>query len=350
MIREDTMGKLKALVTAETIPSILEANLGDIIDFTYDGYAIDHEVMSQETLISVISGYDILICEYDTISRAVLDAAENLKMIICCRGGVKSVVDLDAAMEKGIIVCNNGGRNAEAVTDMTMGYILDLTRNISQTSQMIHSKVLTADISTKPQEYQDTVWGLDNNSPFIKYRGRSINHMTLGIIGFGNAGKLLAKKADAFGMKILAYDPYSDFKDKPEYVDIANWNTVISESDIISVHCVLTPQTKNMFSKKEFDKMKDNSYFINTSRGELVVEEDLVNALKTRKLAGAALDVTRKEPISADSILIGVDNLIITPHIAGSADDVQFCGTKMIVESLNDFINGKKPRNYVVYR
>lgn len=344
------MSKMKALVTAEVIRSALEDKFSDNIDFTYAGYSLDHNVMPHEELIRIIPEYDILICEYDTISEDVFQAANNLKLIICCRGGVKSVIDLDKAMENGVIVCNNAGRNAGAVTDMVIGYMLDLTRNISKTNQLIHSKELTSDRSTKPDEYRDTVWGLDNDSPFIRYRGRSINHMTLGIVGFGHAGKLLARKASVFGMKILAYDPYADFKDKPEYVEIATWEKVLSESDILSVHCALTPQTKNMFAKREFDEMKQDAYFINTSRGELVVEEDLVDALSAGKLAGAALDVTRKEPIPFDSVLVGAPNLLITPHIAGSSDDVQMCGTDMIIDSLCNFIDGKKPNNCVVYR
>lgn len=344
------MAKLKALVTAEVVKSLLENALSDSIDFSYAGYHLDHNVMPHEELISKIADYDILICEYDTISAEVFDAAKNLKIIVCCRGGVKSVVDLERAMETGVIVCNNGGRNAGALTDMVMGYILDMTRNITKTNNLIHSGVLTSDVSTKPKEYQDTVWGLDDNSPFIMYRGRSVNHMTLGIIGYGHTGRLLAEKASAFGMKILAYDPYSNFENKPEYVASVHWEQILAESDIISVHCVLTPQTKNMFSKPVFDQMKNGAYFINASRGELVVEEDMVEALKSGKLAGAALDVTRREPIPANSPLLGAPNLLITPHIAGSAEDVQYCGTQMVVDSLQDYLRGKKPQNCVVYR
>lgn len=343
------MDKLKALVTAEVIKEELES-LREWIDFSYEGYCINHVVMPQEELKRRITEYDILICEYDTVSADVLAVAEKLKLIICCRGGVKTVIDLDAAMERGIIVCNNDGRNAGAVTDMAMGYILDLTRNITLTNNLIHNKVITADESTKPEEYRDTVWGLDAQSPFIKYRGRSVNHMTLGLVGYGHAGRLLADKAHAFGMKILAYDPYSNFENKAEYVEPCTWEMLLKQSDVISLHCVLTPQTKNMFSKKVFEQMKDGAYFINTSRGELVVEEDMVEALVNGKLAGAAIDVTRKEPISSEHFLIGVENLIITPHIAGSSEDVQYCGTKMVVQSINDFLKGKKPSNAVVYK
>ena len=339
---------MKALVTAEVNREVLERGLSGKVDFTYDGYFLNHDVMPHKELVERVKGYDILICEYDTVDEAVFNAADKLKLLICCRGGVKSVVDLDRAKEKGVTVCNNAGRNAGAVTDIAMGFIIDLTRNITKTSNLIHNRILTADKSTKPEEYADTVWGLDGKSPFIMYRGHSICHMTLGIVGYGHAGKLMAEKAHAFGMKILIYSPHAESAEKPDYVRVAGWQELLQESDVISVHCSLTPQTKDMFSSREFSRMKPGAYFINTARGECVVEEDLVAALRSGQLGGAALDVTRKEPVSADSILVGAPNLIVTPHIAGSADDVQFCGTNMVLESLRDYLEGRKPRNCVV--
>lgn len=340
------MKKFKALVTAEVIKEKFEV-LSDKIEFIYDGYNLDHEVMPPDELIVKVKDIDILICEYDMITSDVLDAAKNLKIIICCRGGVKSVIDLDAAAARGITVCNNAGRNAEAVTDMTIGYILDLTRNISYTNSLIHNKVITSDESSKPKEYKDTVWGLDKNSPFIRFRGKSLNYMTLGIVGFGHAGRLVAKKASAFGMKIIACDPF--IKDyKIDDVRIVSLKKLLKESDIISLHCTLTSDTANMFSYEQFAAMKDGAYFINTARGEIVDEDALMDALESGKLAGAAMDVARKEPISSDSRLLKYDNLILTPHIAGSAYDVQATGTRMITDSLEDWLLGNKPRNCVI--
>ncbi len=343
------MEKLKALVTAEVIKPILET-LSDRIDFEYAGYNIDHDVMPRDELKRRVKDIDVLICEYDTIDAEIFDCAEKLKFIVCCRGGVKTVIDLDKAMENGVIVCNNAGRNANAVSDMTMGYILDLTRNITLTTNLIHNRVITTDVKSKPEEYRDTVWGLDNNSPFIRFRGGSVNHMTLGIVGFGHAGRLVAEKAKAFGMRILAYDPYISPDSVPEYAELVKFDTLLKESDIISLHCVVTPQTKHLFKAAEFEKMKNTAYFINTARGELVDENDLIESLNSGKIAGAAIDVTAVEPIASDCPLLDAKNLIITPHIAGSSFDVQVQGTNMAVESLTDWLNDKKPKNCVVYR
>lgn len=342
------MEKLKALVTAEVIRPILEAACGESVDFYYDGYTNDHNVMEHTKLCKIIKDFDILICEYDTISKDVFEAAKRLKIIICCRGGVKSVVDLDEAKERGIIVCNNGGRNAAAVADIVMGYLVAMTRNVISSNEAIHKNIITRDQSTKPKEYRDTVWGLDNDSPFIKYRGRSLNHMTLGIFGFGNVGHLVAERARAFGMRIIICHPFNAHKDIPDYVEDVSWKDFLEQSDIISVHCLLSPESKDMFNKDVFNKMKDGAYFVNTARGELVIEEDLIEALKSKKLEGAAIDVTRKEPISPDSPLVGCPNLIITPHIAGSSEDVQICGTNMVCNSLKDYLKGIYPAHRVV--
>lgn len=336
------MIKIKALVTAEIVKERLEDALGDQIEFIYAGYNLDHVVMPHDELCKKIKDYDVLICEYDTISKDVFEAAEKLKLIICCRGGVKSVVDLDEAKRRGIIVCNNIGRNAGSLSDLVMGFIFDLTRNITKTSNLIHSKVLVGADSTKPKEYQDVVWGLDNNSPFIKYRGRSINHMTIGIVGYGHTGRAIAHKANLFGMRVLAYSPHFAAANAPNYVQSVAFDELLEKSDIVSANCSVNDATRDLFNAKTFAKMKDGAYFINTARGEIVVEEDLVEALKSGKLAGAALDVTRKEPIPVDSPLVGCPNLLVTPHIAGSADDVQACGTHMVIESLMAYLEGSR--------
>ena len=337
------MPRINVLVTAELVRETLEEALGDRLEFIFDGYGINHVVMPHDELCKKIRDVDLLICEYDTISKDVFEAAERLKLIVCCRGGVKSVVDLQEARRRGIIVCNNIGRNAGSLSDLVMGFILDLTRCITKTNNLIHSGVLTGSASTKPKEYKDVVWGLDNNSPFIRYRGRSINHMTLGVFGYGHTGRAVAQKANLFGMRVIAHSPHFTTANAPNNVQPVSFDEMLLQSDIISVNCTVNDVTRNLFSRSVFEKMKDGSYFINTSRGDVVVEEDLVLALKSGKLAGAALDVTRNEPIPEDSPLVGAPNLIITPHIAGSADDVQTCGTQMVVESLLAYLEGVKP-------
>lgn len=339
------MKKYKALVTAEVCKDKLKQYRE--IDFEFDGYNINHIVMNKRDLIKKIVDKDILICEYDTIDSDIMDAAKKLKLIICCRGGYKSVIDMESAKRKKIMVCNMAGRNANAVSDMVIGYIIDMTRNLTLTNNLIHNKIITSDVSTKPFEYKDTVWGLDESSPFIKYRGDSINHMTLGLIGYGRVGKLVSKKAKCFGLKVYAYDPYVDKNKCPKYVSFVELDQLLKKSNIVSLHCNVNSDNKYMCNADFFEKMQKNSYFINTSRGELVVEEELIKNLKNNKLKGAAIDVTIKEPISSNSDLLTTNKLIITPHIGGSSLDVQIEGTKILVKTLNDWLKNKVPTNCI---
>lgn len=341
------MNKLKVLVTAELLRDRMNI-VGSDFELEYAGYAIDREVMPQEELKQRIADKDILICEYDTIDEDILSSANHLKLIVCCRGGVGSVIDIQSAKRRGIVVCNTPGRNADAVADLTIGYIFDLTRNITKSSNLIHSGILVGEISSKPAEYKDTVWGLGNDSPFIKYRGRSINQMMLGIVGFGYAGRALAKKASALGMRIAVYSPYVVAANVPSYVSVVSLDELIRESDIVSVNCALNNETLNMFNASVFTSMKAGAYFINTSRGEIVVEEDLVAALVSGKLAGAAIDVTRQEPVPPNSLLRNAPNLIVTPHIGGSSDDVQRQGTEMVVNALLAWRNGGRIANCIL--
>lgn len=335
------MKRIKALVTADMDISALN-EFDNAIEFIRDGYAIDYNVMPHKELANIIKNYEILICEYDTIDAEVLKNAENLKLIICCRGGIKSVVDVDLAEKMGIKVFNTMGRNANAVSDFTMAFILDMTRNVMKADRLIQSRQITTAVSTKPKEYKDTVWGLDSSTPFIKLRGKSINHMTLGIFGFGCAGKLVAKKANTFDMKILVCDPYINEKDAPDYVSFVSKEQLLKNSDVISLHCNVSADKSKLIAKAEFDMMKDGAYFINTARGELLDEAALIEALYSEKISGAALDVTAVEPIASDSPLLDAPNLILTPHIAGSSFDVQFQGALIVKKILEDYLKGEK--------
>ena len=136
----------------------------------------------------------------------------------------------------------------------------------------------------------------------------------------------------------------------PEYVELVKFERLLNSSDIISLHCVATPQTKGMFGEEQFAKMKKGSFFINTARGELIDEKALIAALNNGHLAGAAIDVTIVEPIASNSSLLNAKNLIITPHIGGSAYDVQVVGTQMLEEDLEAWLNERKPKNCVVYK
>jgi D-3-phosphoglycerate dehydrogenase len=338
---------LKALVTAEIIKEEL-LKLQDAIDFQFDGYCVDHKMLDPEEFKKKCEDVDVIISEFDTISEEVLFSAKNLKLIICCRAGVNTVIDLDAAKRRGVMVCNNVGRNASSAADFTIALILDLVRNISKTNQLIHDRVLTTSKKTMPLEYQDSLWGLSGDSPYIEFRGRSLSNMTLGLVGFGCVGQLVAKRAHMFGMRVIISDPNVDSSTIPKGIERVNFETLLKRSDIVSLHCSGNPQLKHMISFEEFKMMKGSAYFINIARGNLVNEEALLQALNNGYIKGAALDVISSEPMPPDHPLLEAKNLIITPHIAGSSTETQYEGTRMVIDALKNFLQGIPPKNCII--
>ena len=340
------MKKLKVLVTADINREEMDAIDG--INVEYAGYVLDYNVLDHGLLVEKCKDKDILVSEYDTVDKDVMDKAANLKLIVCCRGGVKSVVDLNEAKKRNIYVCNTPGRNANPVSDMTVGMLIDIARNISKASMQIFNREITTDSGSKPLEYKDTVWGLDAESPFIKLRGQQLKDRVLGLVGFGAVGRLVSEKVKPFGIKVVVYDPFINPDTLPKDIRLVpQIDDLVGMSDFISLHCAVTKETEGMFNAGMFSKMKDGAFFINTARGVLVNEADLVEALNSGKLGGAAMDVSCVEPIPSDSPLLSARNLVLTPHIAGSSQEVKDEGTRMVIESIRTFLAGKEPANCV---
>ncbi len=257
-------------------------------------------------LDDLIEDCDVLMVHFCPVPKKLIDKAKNLKAIITCRGGLEHI-NVEAATEKNIPVVNVI-RNAVPVTEFTIGLMLSVTRNIAASHMdMINGKWTKV---FPNQEYVST-----------------LSNLVVGLVGMGNIGIEMAIRLKSFGCKIIAYDPYLDrerikrndledcvsFKEKIE--------EVFSEADIVSLHMRLVPATEKMIDKKLFSLMKPTSYFINGARGGLINQEDLIDALKNKKIAGAALDVFDTEPLAENSELRNFKNVTLTPHIAGATVD-----------------------------
>lgn len=337
------MPKLKTLITADIDLDMLRA-LDDRLETEICGYALDRQVLNATDLHSRCKDAEILICEYNTVDRALIEGSPRLKFIACCRGGVGSAVNLEAATERGIAVSHTPGRNANSVCDFIIGLIVDLSRNITKTNNLIKSRAITSEEGSAPSGYRDTVWGMDKDSPFVKYKGIGLGGKMVGIIGFGRIGRLLAAKVRHFGMRVQVYDPYYEVnEEKDKGLQLSSLHELLATSDFVSLSCSVTEETREMISRDELELMKSTAYLINTARGALVNEQDLIWALDTGQLAGAALDVTLVEPIQPDNPLIDLDNIILTPHLAGSSDEVRTATSAMIFRSIQDYLNGKVP-------
>ena len=337
--------KVKTLITADFDLAYIQ-KFRHRLEIEIDGYALERKVLSPEKLRTKCKNIEILISEYETIDRTLIEASQKLQFIGCCRGGVGTAVDIEATTERGIIVTYTPGRNSNAVADFIIGLLLDLTRNITRTNNLIKNRKITTHKGSAPSFYKDTVWGLDENSPFVRYRGTSLKGKNIGVIGFGRRGKLVAEKAKVFGLQILVYDPfYNERINNYNDVKITKFENLLKESDFISLNCSLTDETKGLISRRELSLMKSTVYLINTGRGALINEADLCWALKNRKIAGAALDVVQIEPIPPNNPLLDINNVILTPHIAGSSEEVKKVTSKMMAKNVEYFLAGQVPEN-----
>lgn len=274
-----------------------------------------------QELIEAISDADFLIVHFAPVSEKVISASKKLKMIGCIRGGYENV-NVEAAKKKGITVLNAPGRTTGAVADFTMGLILCLTRKIPEFCTSLKQGVWkTVDRANMPQ---------------------NLEGKTLGLVGFGNIGRAVAIRAKGFGMNMLAYDPYVKEVSPDLNTRLVDLETLLRESDIVSVHARLTPATKHMIGMAQFRLMKKTAYFVNTARSGLVDEKALLDALEKKLIAGAAIDVFDEEPLSKDSRFMKLDNVIITPHMAGSTIDTFLNGPRMMVKEIRRLLRGEK--------
>lgn len=276
-----------------------------------------------------IGDAEIILTNKTPVSREVIDACPRLKYIGLLATGY-NVVDVKAAKEAGIIVTNIPTYGTDAVSQYAIALLLELCHHIGE-----HSDCVKRGDWTKNQDW--CFW----NHPLIELAGK-----TMGIIGFGRIGQGTARIAQALGMKVLAYDTYQNPQLVSETCTYASLDQVFASSDVIALHCPLFPETEGIINKDTIDKMKDGVMIINNSRGPLIVESDLRDALNSGKVAGAAVDVVSAEPISMDNPLLDADNCIITPHIAWAPKESRQRLMDLAVENLHAFLSGA-PQNVV---
>lgn len=278
-----------------------------------------------EKMIRYGKEIDIFMGLFVPVSSKVMEAMPNLRIIGLSRAGLENV-NLDEATKRGILVFNVQGRNAHAVSDYAVGMMLAECRNIARAHHAI-----------KSGKWQKT---FANSEAIPELTGR-----TIGLIGFGHIGRLVAKKLSGFDVRILVYDPYTS-REAIEQAGCqqAELKDVMEKSDFVSIHARLTEQNKNMIGKKEIGMMKPTTYLINTGRAGLVDQEALIEALQAKKIMGAALDVFTTEPLEGDSPFLQLDNVTLTTHIAGTTTDALMNSPNLLMEDIARFLSGEKAR------
>lgn len=272
---------------------------------------------SEDDIIRIAKDADALIVQYANINKRIIKSLRKCKVIARYGIGVNNI-DITAATEHKIFIVNVQGYCFDEVSDHTIALVLACIR-----------KVVILNNSVKKGK-----WDFKISEPIFR-----LKNMKLGLVGFGNIARMVSLRAQAFGLSILSYDPYvSSSVMTQNNVKKVNLEDLLAESDIISLHLPLTKDTKYMFTEKEFKLMKDTAFIINTGRGPLIKEKDLYRALKEEWIAGAGLDVTEEEPISLNSNLLKLDNIIITPHVSfyseESLRDLQRSAAKGVAQVL----------------
>jgi D-3-phosphoglycerate dehydrogenase / 2-oxoglutarate reductase len=340
------MNKYKTVVTASIIENEL-IRLREYCDVNITGWVKNGRIFNEDEMIEILQDTDILIVSYENITKKVLQSAKKLKLIGCPRGNPVNI-DVKAASDLGTPVIYTPGRNANSAAEFTIGLILAELRHIARAyHSMKAGKYLgepVKNIYNTPHQ-NDVMWNIDKDSPYKKFRGYELRGRTLGLIGLGNIGRRVAKFAKAFDMNVIAYDPYCSKEDaKKIMVKIVSLSTLLKSADFVSIHCKVTEETIGLIGDKELSLMKSNAYIINTARASIIKQDALIQVLENKKIAGAALDVYWYEPIPSNHPLLNVENVTLTPHIAGASDDVPIFQSKMIIEDVIRWINGEKPK------
>jgi len=271
-----------------------------------------------DDVLADLAGFEILVVQFAPVGRRLLAALTDLKVIGVLRGGTENV-DTACATARGICVLNTPGRNARAVAECTLGLILGEIRNLARSHAALKAGQWRRDFP---------------NSDAIP----ELNGKTVGLIGYGGVGQLVAHYLHAFGSRVLAYDPY--VTGNPAGVELVDLETLLRQADVISLHARLTEENRGLLGAAQFALMKPNAILVNTARSGLIVEQALVDALRQRRIMGAALDVFDVEPLPPDHPLLHLDNVTITPHLAGSTIDSFYNSPVRMAGQLRALLSG----------
>jgi len=266
------------------------------------GLTVDEKIdLTVEQLKLEIANYDAIVIRSATKLRAeVIDAATNLKLIVRAGVGLDNV-DVDYAKGKGISVRNTPAASSNSVAELALGHLISLARYISRGT-----------VSAKGGKWEKKA-----------LKGIEIDGKTLGIVGIGRIGQSLARKAQALGMKVVAYDKFVDKSPLPEIVTMVPFDELLATSDFISLHIPFDPKVGAAIGRAEIEKMKDGVRLLNCARGGVIDEDALAAALARGKVGGAALDVFAVEPPASDNPLFAQENVSFTPHIGASTVEAQ---------------------------
>ena len=300
----------------------------DWLNDTVDEYTV-YDSTPQEKVIERCKDADIVVTNKKLITKEIIDSLPSLKFIATLSTGY-NVVDIKAARERNIPVSNIPAYSTDGVAQLVFALLLEMTNSVA-----VHNE------SVKQGD-----WCRCEHFCYWKTPLTELRNKVFGIIGFGKIGSAVANIANAFGMKVIAYSPNTRTYDGFGNVEFTDKERVIAESDVISLHCPLTEETEAMVDMAFLKKMKSSAFLINTSRGPVIVEKDLADALNEGIIAGAGLDVLSQEPADESNPLLKCEKCIITPHIAWASLEARTRLMSIFRENVEAFLSGN-PTNVV---
>jgi len=273
-------------------------------------------------------GADVLIVEADLVHSEVLEHCP-LRLIGCCRGEPVNI-DLDLAAERGIPVFHTPGRNADAVADLTVCFILGLLRRLPACNDTYRGGASRIDTAG------------DFLALYTHLTGRELCGVTVGLVGLGAVGREVAGRLVPFKTRVLAYDPY--VSSAPPGVTLCGLEELLRQVDVLSLHAPVTPETTGLLSRERLTLLRPGTLLVNTARAALTDEDAVYELLQSGHLGGAALDVLAQEPLQPDNRFFALPNVILTPHIGGATVDVTRHQSEIVVDAIEAHLRGERPR------
>lgn len=283
------------------------------------------ESHDEDELAGAAEDADIILTCYTNITARVINAAPNLKGIVKYGVGTDAI-DIEAATAKGVMVANCPDYGSDTVADHAFALMISLARKIPALDRVM----------------RENAWAW----PKPEHLGVDLAGKTAGLIGFGRIGRAMSRRCEGFSMTRLVFDPYVDPASAGEYnVTFVAFDELLERSDFVSIHCVLTPETRGLIDAAALQKMKETAYLIDVSRGAIIDEDALIQAIDENLIAGAGFDVFAHEPLAPDYPLLGRDNVILTPHLAWWTKEAFERVERETLDGIRDILAGNRPKN-----
>ena len=284
---------------------------------------------SPRQVIEALDGHDVLVVQGAGVSAEVLDSDPQLRLVCCARGGPLNV-DVEAATARGIPVVITPGKNADAVAELTLGFLVMLARRLPEAIRHVEA---------------GGEFGHDNYEG-ARWFGHDLAGRVLGLIGYGQVGRRVAIRALSFRMRVLVFDPFVDPASiRADGAEAVSLGALLERSDAVSLHARATADNEGLIGRAELDRMKPGALLINTARATLVDEAAVADALASGRLAGLAVDLVSPSPATGRHPLLAFPNVIITPHIGGATTDTLLHGGEIAASEIDRFLSGQPLRN-----